>query len=78
MASFLAYLQGTGAFASCEMQFLQVSHTHNELDQRFSTMACKIKQAESIENMEDLKEYLEVHMTSQKNSISALETQHGH
>eukprot|EP00438_Fugacium_kawagutii_P022434 Skav232861 [mRNA] locus=scaffold2451:157983:160619:+ [translate_table: standard] len=50
-------------FSSVECQFMQISHTHNELDQRFSTMASVVKRAESLQSLEDLKNHLSQRMT---------------
>lgn len=60
---FLASLVGAQLFNSVECHFLQTDHTHNELDQRFSTMACCIKQAEVLEDIQDLVDYLRAHMS---------------
>ena len=60
-AGWMAYLTSK-MFSFCEVQFMQVSHTHNELDQRFSSMASVVKRAESLQSLEDLKSHLEQHM----------------
>lgn len=62
-AQYLSKLAGE-VFETVELQFLQVSHTHNELDQRFSTMATIIKRAEQIDSLHSLKDYLTSHMTA--------------
>ncbi|CAE7298360.1 unnamed protein product [Symbiodinium sp. CCMP2592] len=62
-ALFLSYL-ASSVFKSVECHYLQVSHTKNELDQRFSTMASIIKQAECIEDLEELRDYIKSHMTT--------------
>lgn len=61
---FLASLVGAQLFNSVECHYLQTDHTHNELDQRFSTMACCIKQAEVLEDIQDLVDYLRAHMSA--------------
>lgn len=61
---FLASLVGAQLFSKVECHYLQVDHTHNELDQRFSSMACCIKQAEVLESIDDLVQYLRDHMTA--------------
>lgn len=61
-AQFCAWM-ASQLFASVEVQFMQVSHTHNELDQRFSTMARVVKRAESIQSLDDLHGFLEQNMT---------------
>ena len=60
---FLSYLTGK-VFKSIECHYLQVSHTKNELDQRFSTLSSLIKQADSIEDLSDLQDYMSKNMTS--------------
>ena len=60
---FLSYLTGK-VFKSIECHYLQVLHTKNELDQRFSTLSSLIKQADSIEDLSDLQDYMSKNMTS--------------
>ena len=60
---FLSYLTGK-VFKSIECHYLQVSHTKNELDQRFSTLSSLIKQADSIEDLSELQDYMSKNMTS--------------
>ena len=61
-ASFCSWLVSSELFHSVQCEYLQVDHTHNELDQRFSTMASVIKQAETIEDLAELRDYLATHM----------------
>ena len=56
-----------GLFRSAEAHFLQVDHTHNELDQRFSTMSVQIKKAECLEDIPDLVHFLKQNMTAAGN-----------
>ena len=70
---YLASLVARGLFTATECHFLQVDHTHNELDQRFSTMASHIKQAQCIEDMSDLVAYLQSHMTAAANRTLIIE-----
>ena len=60
-AQFCAFL-ASYLFETVEVQYMQVSHTHNELDQRFSSMASLIKRCDCLQSLEDLKTYLEQHM----------------
>ena len=46
-------------FRSVECQYLQTQHTHNELDQRFSSLATLIKNTGEIQTMQQLKEIME-------------------
>ncbi len=61
-AQFCAWM-ASQIFANVEIQYMQVSHTHNELDQRFSSMARVVKRADSIQSLDDLHLYLEQNMT---------------
>ena len=65
-ALFLSFL-ASSVFKSVECHHLQVSHTKNELDQRFSTLASIIKHAESIEDLGELRDYMQLHMTTALN-----------
>ena len=57
--SILAALVGKGMWDSVELQFLQTSHSHNELDQRFSSIAALLERASVPEDAEEVKCYLE-------------------
>lgn len=61
-ASFLSSVIAAGCFRSIQVEFLQVDHTHNELDQRFSSMASAIKGADCIETPADLRQWLQDNM----------------
>ena len=63
-ASYLASLISRGLFREIECQYLQCDHTHNELDQRFSTMSSKISKADHLEDPGDLVQYLKDNMTA--------------
>jgi hypothetical protein len=52
-ANFAAYLVGVQRFETVEVQFLQVGHTHNELDQRFSTVATTLSRAPTLEDPDE-------------------------
>lgn len=61
---FAVYLAQLAAkyFRSVECQYLQTQHTHNELDQRFSSLATLIKNTGEIQTMQQLKEIMEANM----------------
>lgn len=61
-ASFLSYLVHRRIFKSVQCEFLQVDHTHNELDQRFSSLASFIKAADCLQDPEDLCQWMTDHM----------------
>ena len=60
--SFLGMLVAKRVFQNIQVEYMQVDHTHNELDQRFSTMAATIKAADHLEDMDDLCHWLTNHM----------------
>lgn len=62
--SFCATLVHRGIFQEVEVQYLQCDHTHNELDQRFSTMASKIRKADYLQDPDDLVQLLQGNMTA--------------
>lgn len=62
--SFCATLVHRGIFQEVEVQYLQCDHTHNELDQRFSTMASKIRKADYLQDPDDLVQFLQGNMTA--------------
>ena len=59
MASWLAACVGKSLFDTMELQFLQTSHSHNELDQRFASIAALLQRASVLEDAEEVKSYLE-------------------
>ena len=59
MANWLAACVGKSLFDCMELQFLQTSHSHNELDQRFSSIAALLQRAAVLEDAEEVKSYLE-------------------
>ena len=61
-ASYLATLIQKKVFRHIQVEYMQVDHTHNELDQRFSSMAARIKCSDNIEDMSDLCDWLRNHM----------------
>lgn len=62
--SYLASPVSRDIFREVECQYLQCDHTHNELDQRFSSMASKIGKADHLEDPGDLVQYLKDNMTA--------------
>ena len=57
-ANFSGYLVGTERFDCVENQFLKTGHTHNELDQRFSSVATALSRAPSLEDKEEFAEWI--------------------
>ena len=60
-ASFCSFLTSR-LFTSIEVQYLQAQHTHNELDQRFSSLATIIKAEPEIQTIYQLKDIIEQKM----------------
>lgn len=58
-ATSMAQLVATDKFQSLEVEFPKTGHTHNELDQRFSTLATTLKRAPVLETPEEFQEYLQ-------------------
>ena len=71
--AFLASMVSRSLFNGTECHFLQVDHTHNELDQRFSTLSSHIKQAEVIEDISDLVSYLKANVNAAANRTLVIE-----
>jgi hypothetical protein len=57
-ATYLATLVSSNKFESVELQFLQVGHTHNEQDQRFSTVATVLSRAPVLETPSDFAKWI--------------------
>ena len=57
-ANFSGYLVGTERFDCVENQFLKTGHTHNELDQRFSSVATALSRAPCLEDNEEFAEWI--------------------
>jgi len=73
MLSFLAYLVSSGRFATTELQFLQVGHTHNELDQRFSTIATVLSRSPTLEDPEEFAHTIRQHIVPPRNRTLMVE-----
>ena len=61
-ANFLGYCIATEKFESAEVQFMQTGHTHNELDQRFSSVASLLSRAPILEDPTDFADWIRTHV----------------
>ena len=61
-AQYSAWQVGTDKFEGLENGFLKTGHSHNEVDQRFSSANTCLKSAPTLEDPYDAKEWLEAHM----------------
>jgi hypothetical protein len=59
---FLSYLVASGKFSVSELQFLQVGHTHNQQDQRFSSVATSLSRAPVLEDPEEFAAWIRNHV----------------
>ena len=50
-ATFVSYLVGAGHFRDADVHFLTTGHTHNAVDQRFSTCAAILARAATLEDV---------------------------
>ena len=57
-ATFTSYLVASEKFDASETQFLQVGHTHNGQDQRFSTVATVLSRAPVLEDVHDFADWI--------------------
>lgn len=57
-ANFLSYLVATEKFECVELQFMQTGHTHNEQDQRFSSVATLLSRAPVLEDPTDFADWI--------------------
>ena len=62
VASFLSNLVGTEVFADTALERLQKSHTHNEMDQRFSTVSTTLSRAPVLEDPEEFAAWIRAHV----------------
>ena len=82
-ATFMASQVATEKFEATEVQFLQAGHTHNEQDQRFSTVASLLSRRRAPDNVfedrsrpgQDQSETREIQkgMTTRKHSVAILD-----
>lgn len=61
-AGYLAYLVSSEKFEATECQFMQTGHTHNEQDQRFSSVATLLARAPVLEDPEDFASWIREHV----------------
>lgn len=57
-ANFLSYLVATEKFECVEQQFMQTGHTHNEQDQRFSSVTTLLSRAPVLEDATDFADWI--------------------
>ena len=62
VANFFSYLTTQEKFETVQEEFFQVGHTHNEQDQRFSSVATLLSRARTLESPEDFKDYILKHV----------------
>ena len=56
--TFMAYLTGNGAQTCSQTDYLKVGHTHNEQDQRFSSMASCLSRAPVLEDTAEFRDWI--------------------
>ena len=61
-AEYCGFLVQQGCFQSVQVEFLQVDHTHNELDQRFSSMCSIVKDEDCLQDPADVVKMLQSKM----------------
>ena len=57
-ANYLAYLVAKEKFDAVEVQYMTTGHTHNEQDQRFSSVATALKRAPVLEDPSDFAQWI--------------------
>ena len=60
--TYLAWLQNTEKFDTTSSERLQVDHTHNEIDQRFSEVGSTLSRAPVLEEPEDFRDWMITHV----------------
>ena len=61
-ATYLSTLVATGKFEQVSSKRLQKDHTHNELDQRFSSVGTTLSRAPSLEDEDEFCDWLRTHV----------------
>ena len=61
-AKFSSYLVGTHKFEAVQQSMQKTGHSHNEVDQRFSSAATTLKSAPELEDEEDFANWLREHL----------------
>ena len=61
-ATYMSWLQAIEAFEATQTSRFQVDHTHNEMDQRFSSLATILASAPSLEDPSDFKDWILKHL----------------
>jgi len=61
-ANFQGCLVSRGKFLTAQQQFLPSGHSHNELDQRFSTVATALSRAPTLEDPEEFAHWIREHV----------------
>ena len=56
--TYVACLEGANRFSGTQVEFFKVGHTHNELDQRYSTAATTLSSAPTLEDPEEFRDWL--------------------
>lgn len=62
LALMVSALVSSKRFESCEVQYFQVGHTHNEQDQRFSSIATVLARAPSLEDAKEFRDYIQTNV----------------
>ena len=61
-ASYMAHRVTSETFESSEVDYMQTGHTHNEQDQRFSSVASLLSRAPVLEDPEDFAGWIRKHL----------------
>ena len=62
LLSFMAHLVARNMFEAAEVQFLQTGHTHNEEDQRFSSVGALLQRAPVLEDPYEFADWMHAHI----------------
>ena len=61
--TFMSALTSANTFDTTQVEFFKVGHTHNEQDQRFSTVGSSLALAPVLEGPEEFVEWIRSHVT---------------